>query len=97
MVQLLDGSRRLLGLYHDGRQVGFCRAVSDGSVHAYLADVYVLEEHRGHGLGEAMVREMVEQGELADARWMLHTRDMHALYAKLGFAAAGERVMERLG
>ena len=92
---LVDGSRRVLGLYHHGRQVGFCRAVSDGGVHGYLADVYVLEAHRGRGLGEAMVREMVDGGELAGVRWMLHTRDMHPLYAKLGFNAAGERVMER--
>ena len=95
VASLIDGSRRVLGLYHQGRQVGFCRAVSDGGVHGYLADVYVLDEHRGRGLGEAMVREMVDGGELAGVRWMLHTRDMHPLYAKLGFTAAGERVMER--
>src|SRR5262245_14514366 len=53
---LIDGSRRVLGIYHDGHQVGFCRAVSDGGAHGYLADVYVLEPHRGRGLGEAMVR-----------------------------------------
>jgi ribosomal protein S18 acetylase RimI-like enzyme len=94
---LIEGSRRVLGLYHEGSQVGFCRAVSDGGVHGYLADVYVLEQHRGRGLGEAMVREMVDGGELAGVRWVLHTRDMHPLYAKLGFTAAGERVMERRG
>ena len=92
---LVRNSYRVLGLYHDGSLVGYCRAVSDGAVHAYLADVYVLEEHRGLGLGEAMVREMVDSGELADARWMLHTGDMQPLYRKLGFGAASERAMER--
>jgi len=79
---LVRNSYRVLGLYHDGALVGYCRAVSDGAVHAYLADVYVLQEHRGLGLGEAMVREMVNSGELANARWMLHTGDMQPLYRK---------------
>jgi GNAT superfamily N-acetyltransferase len=92
---LLRTSYRVLGLFHEGRQVGFCRAIADGAVHAYLADVYVLEEHRGKGLGEAMVREMVDGGDLASARWLLHTRDLQPLYRKLGFAAPGERLMER--
>jgi GNAT superfamily N-acetyltransferase len=48
---LVRNSYHVLGLYHDGALVGYCRAVSDGVVHAYLADVYVLEEHRGKGLG----------------------------------------------
>src|SRR6478609_7395635 len=78
---LVRNSYRVLGLYHDGALVGYCRAVSDGAVHAYLADVYVLQEHRGLGLGEAMVREMVDSGELANARWMLHTGDMKPLWA----------------
>jgi ribosomal protein S18 acetylase RimI-like enzyme len=92
---LLRTSHRVLGLFHDGRQVGFCRAVSDGVVHAYLADVYVLPEHRGKGLGEAMVREMLDGGGLAGARWLLHTRDMQRLYRKFGFDHPSERVMER--
>jgi predicted N-acetyltransferase YhbS len=49
------------------------------------------------GLGEAMVREMVDAGDLAHARWMLHTGDMQPLYRKLGFGAASERAMERPG
>src|SRR5215467_4010505 len=61
----LRTSFRVLGLFHNGRQVGFCRAISDGAIHAYLADVYVLAEHRGKGLGDAMVAEMLNGGELA--------------------------------
>jgi hypothetical protein len=44
-----------------------------------------------------MVREMVDAGDLANARWMLHTGDMQPLYRKLGFGAASERAMERPG
>jgi GNAT superfamily N-acetyltransferase len=93
--RLVRQAARVVGLYHDGVQVGFARAVSDGVAVAYLADVYVLPEHRGHGLGEELVREIVEGGELAHVRWLLHTRDMHRLYAKVGFGAPGERLMER--
>jgi GNAT superfamily N-acetyltransferase len=93
--RLVREATRVVGIYLEGVQVGFARAVSDGVAVAYLADVYVLPEHRGHGLGEELVREMVEDGDLADVRWLLHTRDMHRLYAKVGFGAPGERLMER--
>src|SRR4029079_18995754 len=49
-------AERVVGLYHDGRQVGYARAVSDGTTVAYLADVYVLDDHRGRGLGVELVR-----------------------------------------
>jgi ribosomal protein S18 acetylase RimI-like enzyme len=85
----------VVGVFHEGRQVGFCRAISDGLVHGYLADVYILEEHRGRGLGVAMVQEMVEGGGLDRIRWLLHTRDAQSLYERFGFGAPGERLMER--
>ncbi len=89
-------SARVVGLYKDDAQVGFSRAVTDeGANVSYLADVYVLAEHRGHGLGLELVREMVDNGPLAGNTWLLHTRDMHELYAKLGFGPPGERLMER--
>ena len=91
----LATAHRVVGVFHEGRQVGFCRAVSDGLVHGYLADVYILEEHRGRGLGVAMVQEMVEGGDLAGVRWLLHTRDAQTLYERFGFTAPSERLMER--
>jgi len=95
MERLVREASRVVGLYKDGAQVGFCRAVTDDMSFAYLADVYVLEEHRGRGLGLELVREMVENGPYAERGWLLHTRDMHRLYAKLGFGKPGERLMER--
>jgi GNAT superfamily N-acetyltransferase len=92
---LIDASQHVVGLYKDGRQVGFARAVDCvGAGFVYLADVYLLEEHRGRGLGVELVREIVENGPYASCRWVLHTRDAHALYAKLGFGP-NERLMER--
>jgi GNAT superfamily N-acetyltransferase len=96
MDELIAGAARVSGLYGaDGRQLGFARVVSDGRTVSYLADVYVLEEARGRGFGLELVRFTVDEGPLAGTRWILHTRDMHRLYAKLGFAAPGERAMER--
>ncbi len=97
VVATIDGSRRVVGLYHDGRQVGFARAVSDGVTVAYLADVYVLEDHRGRGLGLALVREIVEGDGAPDVHWLLHTADAQGLYERLGFRAGPIRypLMER--
>ena len=93
--ELIDASVRVVGVYRGGEQVGVARAVDcDAAGFVYLADVYVLDAHRGRGLGLELVREMVEGGSLAHRRWVLHTRDMHALYAKLGFGP-NERLMER--
>jgi len=93
--RLIDGAARVVGLYDGGRQIGFCRAATDGNSFVYLADVYVLEAYRGRGLGEELVREMVENGALANLRWLLHTSDMHALYRKVGFDDPSPKVMER--
>ena len=86
---------RVVGCYADGAMVGFCRAISDGVGLAYLADVYVLPERRGAGLGRRMVQVMVEDGPGRDFRWLLHTADAHGLYAEFGFAAPDTTLMER--
>jgi GNAT superfamily N-acetyltransferase len=94
--RLVREAQRVVGLYLDGRQVGFCRAATDGVSYVYLADVYVLPAFRGRGLGVELVREMVENGRYAGLRWLLHTEDAHALYGRFGFAVPDRRVMERL-
>ena len=92
---LIDASARVVGLYHADGQVGFSRTVSDGHVHAYLADVFVLDGHRGRGLGVEVVRFSVEEGPFAGCRWVLHTADAHNLYRRFGFQPPGERLLER--
>jgi GNAT superfamily N-acetyltransferase len=94
---LIAGAARVVGLYHAGEQVGFSRALSDGHSQSYLADVYVLEDHQGRGLGVELVRFSVDEGPLADTKWLLHTRDAHDLYRKFGFAEPTDRVLERRG
>jgi GNAT superfamily N-acetyltransferase len=93
--ELIDASAHVVGVYKDGAQIGFARAVDcDAAGFVYLADVYVLDEHRGRGLGVALVREIVEHGPFAERRWVLHTRDAHDLYRKFGFGP-NVRLMER--
>jgi GNAT superfamily N-acetyltransferase len=84
--RLVREAQRVIGVYDGTKQVGFARAFTDGESLVYLADVYVLEEYRGRGLGVELVREMVDNGPYADQRWLLHTRDAHDLYRKFGFA-----------
>jgi GNAT superfamily N-acetyltransferase len=93
--ELIENAARVVGVYHDGRQIGFSRIHSDGHTMSYLADVYVLEEHRGRGLGVELVRFSVDEGPLAKTRWFLHTADAHELYRKFGFEKPGPRVLER--
>jgi GNAT superfamily N-acetyltransferase len=96
MQAVIDGSRRVLGLYApDGSQAGFCRVVSDGETFAYLADVFVLAQHRGRGLGVELVREAVEPEPWRDMKWYLGTLDAHELYRKFGFDTPGASALER--
>jgi ribosomal protein S18 acetylase RimI-like enzyme len=95
MDDLIATAERVVGLYRDGAQVGFSRTLSDGHVRSYLADVYVLPEHRGHGLGVELVRFTVEEGPYADTSWYLHTTNAHSLYRRFGFERPDERALER--
>jgi GNAT superfamily N-acetyltransferase len=95
MDELIDAAARVVGLYKDGGQIGFTRTLSDRHTQSYLADVYVLEEYRGRGLGVALVRFSVEESPFAHTKWFLHTADAHDLYRKFGFSTPGERTLER--
>jgi GNAT superfamily N-acetyltransferase len=82
---------------HDaGGQVAMARVITDYATHAYVADVYVLEDHQGKGLAQAMMAAVKAHPELQGLRrWMLFTRDAHTLYARFGFEplAHPERAM----
>ena len=69
-----------------GAQVGFARVVTDHATFAYLCDVFVLEAHRGRGIGKALMREFMAHPAVSGARRvMLATRDAHGLYRQFGF------------
>ena len=87
------------GIYDgDGAQIGFARVISDFATIAYVGDVFVLETHRGRGLGKWLMQCITEHSALQNLRrWILTTRDAHGLYSQFGFTPvkAPERFMER--
>jgi GNAT superfamily N-acetyltransferase len=77
--------------------VGFARVITDKATFAYLADVYVLESHRGQGLSKWLLEVIQRHEDLQGLRrFMLTTRDAHGLYAQFGFTALANpsRMME---
>ena len=96
-VQRSIANSLCFAIYHQGRQIGFARVVSDSATFAYLADVFVLEPYRGCGLSKWLMEAIVGHPELQGLRrWMLATRDAQSLYRQYGFTElkAPERWME---
>ena len=87
------------GLYEGETLIGFARVISDNATFGYLSDVFVLESHRGRGLGTWFMETVLSHPDLQNLRrWMLATADAHGLYRKVGFTALSkpERIMEKL-
>ena len=73
------------------RQIGFARVITDRTTFGYLADVFVVDEHRGRGLGAWLVDTVLGHPDLQGLRrWLLATRDAHGLYAIHGFTALAD-------
>lgn len=97
VVRSIQGSF-CIAVRKDGAQIGFARIISDFATFAYLADVYVLEAHRGRGIAQAMLAYLVEHARLQGLRrWALFTKDAQSLYARFGWAQYRnpERMMTR--
>jgi GNAT superfamily N-acetyltransferase len=97
VVRSLEGSL-CFGVYHEEAQVGLARVITDRATFALLCDVYILEAHRGHGLGKWLMEAVVSYPDFQGIRrLLLATKDAHGLYAQFGFAPlnAPERWMER--
>jgi len=74
------------GVYHNGSQIGFGRAITDRATFAYLADIFILPEFRGRGLGKWLISCFLAHPELQGLRrWLLATSDAHGLYRQNGF------------
>ncbi len=74
------------GAFLGGRQVGFARVISDFASFAYVADVFVVPEHRGRRISKLLMRAIIEHPDLQGLRRiLLATRDAHGLYAQFGF------------
>lgn len=74
------------GAFQHGQQVAFGRAITDHSVFAYIADVFVVPQFRGVGIGKALVKSMLDHPDLRELQvTLLRTRDAQSLYAQFGF------------
>lgn len=74
------------GVYYKKSQVGFARVITDTVTFAYIADVFILEEHRGKGLSVLLMKYLLDYGKFKSIRkWYLATKDAHKLYEKFGF------------
>lgn len=86
------------GVYKGEAQVGFARIVTDYATFAWVADVFVTPEHRGHGLSKWLMNVIIDHPQLQGfRRWVLATKDAHGLYEQFGFIKLyrPERWMER--
>jgi len=98
-VQRAIANSLCIAVRKDGEQVAFARVITDHATFAWLADVHVLEEHRGQGLSKAMVAALLDHPRLQGLRrWGLSTLDAHSLYRQFGWTelAHPERLMERM-
>jgi len=90
-----------LGIYESsGALAGFGRMITDQATFAYLADIFILNPHRGKGLSKAMVKAFCNlAGQFEVRRFMLTTQDAHGLYAQYGFEPVSnpERIMNKKG
>jgi GNAT superfamily N-acetyltransferase len=86
------------GIYKGAEQVGFARIVTDYATFAWVADVFLVPEHRGQGLSKWLMEVIIAHPQLQGfRRWVLATRDAHGLYERFGFIPLHrpERWMER--
>lgn len=100
LVEKLIRHSLCLGVYHQKKQIGFARLVTDSATFAYLADVFILEEYRGKGLSKWLMHSIHAHPELQGLRrWLLATRDAHGLYEQFGWIrfdnAQKERFMQK--
>lgn len=79
------------GVYSEKKQIGFARVISDFESFAYLADVFIIEEHRGEGLSKLLMQTISTHENLQNLRrFMLATADAHGLYVQFGFKPIGK-------
>ncbi len=100
LVEIAIENSVCFSIFFDTIQVGFARVITDKATFGYLADVFILEAHRGNGLSKWLMQTIFEHKELQGFRsWMLGTKDAHGLYEKFGFVLITDtkRIMRKKG
>jgi GNAT superfamily N-acetyltransferase len=84
------------GVYFNKEQIGFARLITDKATFAYLADVFILEEHRNKGIAKFLMKAILDYPEIKEVRGiLLRTKDAHELYKKFGWEQVGEESIKR--
>jgi GNAT superfamily N-acetyltransferase len=87
-------------VFYQTQQIGFARVITDKATFGYLADVFILDPHRGKGLSKWLMQTILDNEELQGFRaWMLATKDAHGLYEQFGFKLTNDttRIMRKQG
>ena len=93
VVERAFANSLVAGAYRDGVQIGVARAVTDQATFAWLADVFVTPEARGHGIASALVKALIDDPRMQTLRrWCLATRDAHAVYTPFGFTPVDPKI-----
>ncbi len=98
-VQTTVDASFCFGIYLEEKQIGFCRAITDYVVFAYVMDVFIDEKHRGKGYSSILINAMMTEPQLQQVKiWRLATSDAHFLYQKFGFTSLAhpEKMMEKI-
>lgn len=98
-VQTTIDASFCFGIYLNDQQIGFCRAITDYVVFAYVMDVFIDETHRGKGYASILIDTMMKEPQLQQVKiWRLATSDAHFLYQKFGFKSLAhpEKMMEKI-
>lgn len=100
LVQTAIENSVCFSVFYKEEQIGFARVITDKASFGYLADVFILEPHRGKGLSKWLMQTILDEPELQGFRsWMLATKDAHGLYEQFGFelTANTTRIMRKSG
>ena len=87
-------------LLYKETQIGFARVITDKATFGYIADVFIIDAHKGKGLGKWLMQTILDHEELQGFRgWMLATKDAHGLYEKFDFKLTNDttRIMRKQG
>jgi len=98
-VQTTIDASFCFGIYLNDQQIGFCRAITDYVVFAYVMDVFIDETHLGKGYASILIDTMMKEPQLQQVKiWRLATSDAHFLYQKFGFKSLAhpEKMMEKI-
>ncbi len=87
VIQGARNSALLVGVFtSENEQIGYSRVISDKTRFAYIMDVVVDERYRRQGLGQRMIKYILDHPDLKDVyQWLLRTKDAHGVYNKVGF------------